>query len=199
MNKLSTSQQGLPRIDPRSEWLLDVRRVESPNCDARPPGEEISLLVIHGISLPPGKFGGGYIDQLFSNTLNPAAHPYFASIAGNRVSAHVLIDRHGEITQYVSFRDRAWHAGVSEFCGRPKCNDYSIGIELEGCDEQPYTDAQYEQLADLTLTLMAAIPVITMDRIAGHSEISPGRKTDPGPLFDWPRYRQRLTNRNTTA
>ncbi len=186
------------KVNHNTGWLQEVERIGSPNHDERPPGTEISLLVIHGISLPPGKFGGPYITQLFTNRLDPAAHPYFAGIAGNPVSAHVVIDRAGKITQYVSFLQRAWHAGASEFMGRPKCNDYSIGVELEGCDEQPYTDIQYEQLAALTLSLMQAWPAITRERLVGHCHIAPGRKTDPGPLFDWPRYYHRIEVRLDT-
>lgn len=160
----------------------------SPNCDAR-PNNEINLLVIHGISLPPGEFGGSDIDALFLNRLNPAAHPYFQKIAELRVSSHVLLRRDGGLIQYVPFVKRAWHAGKSVFLDRENCNDFSIGIELEGADEIPYTSAQYQRLALLTRALMAHYPAITLDRIAGHSDIAPGRKTDPGPAFDWDYYR----------
>jgi len=175
-------------LDRNADWLLGIRRVISPNRDQRPVNTEIDLLVIHAISLPPGEFGGGYIDLLFTNSLPADAHPYFSGIAGSRVSAHVLIDRAGNLTQYVPFSDRAWHAGASEFRGRNHCNDFSIGIELEGCDDQPYTGAQYLMLARLTKTLQARWPAITRTRIVGHCDIAPGRKTDPGPKFDWARY-----------
>jgi len=176
------------QIDPRAEWLVDISRVESPNRDERPDNTEIALLVIHGISLPPGEFGGGYIDQLFMNNLDTRDHPYFAEIADTRVSAHILIDRAGMITQYVPFNKRAWHTGVSEFGGRQRCNDFSIGVELEGCDDQPYTDEQYTQLAALTAVLMKQWPAITRDNIVGHCHIAPDRKTDPGPKFEWKHY-----------
>lgn len=173
-------------------WLGGaLRRCPSPNHDPRPHGE-VSLLVIHGISLPPGRFGGPWIDQLFCNTLDPAADPYFAVIAGLRVSAHVLIRRSGELVQYVSFAARAWHAGVSSFEGRDACNDYSVGVELEGEDTRPYLPGQYQRLADLTRVLQQAYPAITGRRIVGHSDIAPGRKTDPGPAFDWAGFRTLL-------
>ena len=170
------------------DWLVDVRQVESPNQDERPQAGDISLLVIHGISLPPGEFGGGYIDKLFTNTLDPSGHPYFADIVHNRVSAHILINREGGVTQFVPFGRRAWHAGISAFRDRPKCNDYSIGIELEGCDNQPYTDHQYRTLAGVTKVITGRWPAITRDSIVGHCDISPGRKTDPGQSFDWGYY-----------
>lgn len=176
------------RLDSHAEWLEGVRKSESPNHDDRPENTEITLLVIHGISLPPGEFGGGYIDQLFMNHLDPGKHPYFAEIAGNRVSAHLLIDRKGNITQYVPFHKRAWHAGPSVYKGRQRCNDFSIGVELEGCDDQPYTDNQYTQLAALTKVLMQQWPAINTENIVGHCHIAPDRKTDPGPKFDWQRY-----------
>lgn len=173
------------RIDLATGWLEPVRRVASPNYDERPAGVAVDLLVVHGISLPPQDFGGGWIDALFTNTLDAQAHPYFAEICHRRVSSHVLIDRDGEITQYVPFHLRAWHAGESRFGDRPQCNDFSIGIELEGCDTMPYEKVQYETLADLVQLLMSTYPAITPQRIAGHCDIAPGRKTDPGPLFDW--------------
>ncbi|MES0872913.1 1,6-anhydro-N-acetylmuramyl-L-alanine amidase AmpD [Sinimarinibacterium thermocellulolyticum] len=168
-------------------WLAGARRLPSPNCDARPPRERISLLVIHGISLPPGVFGGPWIDALFRNRLDASAHPYFAEIASLRVSAHLLIRRDGRLTQYVPFSRRAWHAGVSRFGGRERCNDFSIGIELEGTDTQPYTTRQYRRLARVIAQIRARYPAITPSRIVGHSDIAPGRKTDPGPSFDWQR------------
>lgn len=170
-------------------WLTGVRRVPSPHYDDRPTGEAPSLLVVHNISLPPGEFGGPYIDQLFTGTLNADEHPYFATIRQLRVSAHCLIRRDGEIVQYVPFDKRAWHAGVSRFEGRERCNDFSIGIELEGADTLPFTAAQYDQLSAVTRLLARRYP-ITPERITGHSDIAPGRKTDPGPAFDWTRYQR---------
>lgn len=177
-----------------------VRRQDSPNCDARPfsrvdmavadTDADVSLLVIHNISLPPGQFGGCYVDQLFTNCLNPADHEFFASIFNVRVSAHLFIDRQGQVTQYVSLQDRAWHAGKSIFRGRESCNDFSIGIELEGTDEQPYDDIQYQRLAELTRQIMQAYPQINAEHIVGHCDIAPDRKTDPGASFDWQRYRR---------
>ncbi|WP_075182196.1 1,6-anhydro-N-acetylmuramyl-L-alanine amidase AmpD [Pantoea sp. 1.19] len=173
-------------------WISGVRRVPSPHVNARPSGEVPALLVIHNISLPPGEFGGPWIDRLFSGTLDHDAHPFFAGIRHLRVSAHCLIRRDGEIVQYVPFHLRAWHAGVSQWQGREACNDFSIGIELEGTDTLPYTDAQYQALQAVTMLLMAHYP-ITPDTLTGHSDIAPQRKTDPGPAFDWARYRQALT------
>jgi AmpD protein len=166
-------------------WLQTARQVISPNCNERPAGIEIDLIVIHGISLPPCQFGGAFIDALFTNSLDPAAHPYFAGIAGLRVSAHVLIRRDGECLQYVPFHRRAWHAGRSSFQGRDECNDFSIGIELEGCDTIPYAALQYRRLAQVIAALRVEYPAITPQRITGHSDIAPGRKTDPGAVFDW--------------
>ena len=185
-SRVTTVQQ--IELDQNAEWLRNVRKVPSPNQDERPERTAIDMLVVHGISLPPGQFGGNYIDALFTNRLDPELHPYFRDIAGRKVSAHVLINRAGEITQYVPFNRRAWHAGVSTFHGRTCCNDYSIGIELEGCDDQPYTDNQYISLAGLTRLLRGKWTAITRDRIVGHCHISPVRKTDPGPSFDWPYY-----------
>jgi len=173
------------KLDPTGTRLLEARQVESPNFDARPPGTTVELIVIHGISLPPGRYGGPEIDHLFTNTLDPAAHPYFAGIAHLRVSSHLLIRRDGELVQYVPFDRRAWHAGQSCFCGREACNDYSIGIELEGQDEEPYTPQQYRQLAAVVQALRTRWPDLAPDAIVGHCDISPGRKTDPGPAFDW--------------
>jgi AmpD protein len=168
---------------------LGVRQVLSPHFDARPAGTVAELIVVHGISLPPGDFGGPWIDRLFTGHLPPDAHAYFREIAGARVSAHALIRRDGEIVQYVPFGERAWHAGKSEYRGRAACNDFSVGIELEGTDEIPYEDAQYEQLAALIAALLAAYPSLSRERVVAHSDIAPGRKTDPGPTFDWPRLR----------
>jgi AmpD protein len=180
------------RIDPETGLLEGARHVPSPNQDARPDGAEAELVVVHGISLPPGELGGPWIDHLFANRLDPEAHPYFREIADLRVAAHVLIRRNGELVQYVPFHRRAWHAGVSRWRGREAVNDFSVGIELEGTDELPYEEAQYQRLAELVRALAAAYPGITPDRLAGHSEIAPDRKTDPGPAFDWGRLRELL-------
>lgn len=173
------------------EWLTDACRVISPNMNDRPECVEVSLLVIHNISLPPGEFGGGYIEDFFCNRL-AGTHPYFETIGTLQVSAHVLIERDGKIVQFVPFSKRAWHAGASIFEGHENCNDYSIGIELEGTDDAPYEAAQYAQLVNVTKLLMSAFPAITVERIVGHSDIAPKRKTDPGPSFDWGYYRQQL-------
>lgn len=169
-------------------WLDAARRVPSPNHNERPQGSSVELLVIHAISLPPGQFGGPWIDDLFLNRLDPQAHPYFREIAELQVSAHLLIRRDGELVQYVPFDRRAWHAGASNYCGREGCNDFSIGIELEGSDEQPFEVRQYARLADVTRLLRVAYPAIGAEQIRGHNEIAPGRKTDPGPHFDWDHY-----------
>jgi AmpD protein len=175
-------------------WLRDAIACPSPNFNQRPVGAEISLLVIHTISLPPGEFGGGYVPLFFRNQLDVNAHPYFASIANLRVSAHLFIARDGQVTQFVSFENRAWHAGVSSFEGVSNCNDFSIGIELEGTDDILYTDSQYQSLQKVTRQLLVTYPTLTPARITGHEQIAPGRKTDPGPAFDWPRYLQSLVN-----
>jgi N-acetyl-anhydromuramoyl-L-alanine amidase len=180
------------RIDAATGLLIGVRQVLSPHQDARPAAVAADLIVIHGISLPPGEFGGPWIDRLFTGCLPADAHPYFRDLAGRRVSAHVVIRRTGQIVQYVPFMRRAWHAGVSEYRGRASCNDFSVGIELEGTDDLIYTDAQYERLAALIESLLASYPALSRDRIAGHSEIAPGRKSDPGPAFDWARLRARI-------
>jgi AmpD protein len=179
-------------VDPATGLLDAARQVPSPNCDERPAGTTVDLLVVHGISLPPQRFGGPYIDALFSNTLDPAADPYFAAIAHLRVSAHLLIRRDGELVQYVPFHRRAWHAGNSCHDGRERCNDFSIGIELEGADDVAYEPVQYERLAAVAAALMDAYPGLRPARIAGHCDIAPGRKTDPGPAFDWARLRRAL-------
>lgn len=157
----------------------------SPNFDKRPQGCDVELVVVHNISLPPGEFGGPYIDALFTNTLDPRAHSYFADIADLRVSAHLLIERDGRVTQYVPFSRRAWHAGESCFQDRTRCNDFSVGIELEGADDVPFEEMQYQRLAEVIRVLRAEWPGITWERIVGHSDIAPQRKTDPGPAFDW--------------
>jgi AmpD protein len=170
-------------------WLSTATALASPNADPRPDKSDISLLVIHSISLPPGQFGGGHVAELFTNTLDPNTHPYFAEIANFKVSAHLLIDREGVVIQFVPFDQRAWHAGVSAFAGRPACNDFSIGIELEGTDTDPYTHLQYECLVKITQCLIAEYPALSSERVAGHSDIAPNRKTDPGPAFDWARFK----------
>ncbi len=179
-------------IDRHSGLLAEARHLPSPNQDERPEGGPIDLLVIHGISLPPGEFGGPWIDRLFTNQLDPDAHPYFTGIHQLRVSSHLLIRRDGEIVQYVPFQKRAWHAGLSCFGDRERCNDFSIGIELEGTDDQAYEDIQYRQLIQVTQALMRTYPLIKVNHIVGHNDIAPGRKTDPGPHFDWQRLRQAL-------
>lgn len=170
-----------------------MSRCESPNFNDRPASTEISLLVIHNISLPPGEFDTGCVQKFFCNQLDISEHDYFQSIAGLEVSSHCFIQRDGSITQFVSFSDRAWHAGVSEFEGRANCNDYSIGIEMEGTDLLPYTQPQYDSLITLSRVLMQAFPLVSVDRIVGHADIAPGRKTDPGPAFDWAKYKQGLS------
>ncbi|WP_223161997.1 1,6-anhydro-N-acetylmuramyl-L-alanine amidase AmpD [Salinicola endophyticus] len=181
-------------------WLTQARRVPSPNANARPAGE-VSAVVVHGISLPPGEFGGPAIEQLFTNTLPPTAHPYFATIAALRVSAHLLIRRDGELVQFVPFDARAWHAGRSRWrddSGRLRegLNDFAIGIELEGTDERPYRAAQYHALVAVLATLMQHYPAITPTRLVGHAHIAPLRKSDPGPAFDWA-YLRRCLGRAT--
>ncbi|MGM0564550.1 MAG: 1,6-anhydro-N-acetylmuramyl-L-alanine amidase AmpD [Pseudomonadota bacterium] len=165
-----------------------VRFVASPNRDER-EGGDIDLLVVHNISLPPGQYGGPGIEQLFTNSLDPAEHPYYREIHEFRVSAHALIRRDGEIVQFVPFDQRAWHAGQSSYCGRERCNDFSIGIELEGCDDEPFEPIQYRRLAALASALFEAYPKMGPERITGHSDIAPGRKTDPGPHFEWAHFR----------
>ena len=179
------------QLDSETGWCQGVTRCPSANCNARPLGE-ISLPVIHNISLPPGQFGTGKVQEFFSNRLNSDEHPYFASIAALQVSAHFLIERDGHVTQFVSCLERAWHAGVSCFDGREGCNDFSLGIELEGTDELPYTEAQYEALTQLIKVLQVSYPQLSKERICGHSDIAPGRKTDPGAAFDWRRLRLAL-------
>ena len=178
-------------------WVPAARRIVSPNYDARPENESVSLLVVHAISLPPGRFGGDGVERLFTNTLDPAAHPFYAGIFEMKVSAHFFIRRDGELIQFVSCAQRAWHAGVSNWQGRPRCNDYSIGVELEGCDEACFEDAQYECLNRLAAVLCRTYPLLA---VAGHADIAPGRKTDPGPFFEWQRLSGALaTNCNSMA
>lgn len=183
------------RIDAQTGRLRGtsaLRHVDSPNQDERPAGAAPTLIVVHGITLPPGEHGGPWIDHLFTNTLDPDEHPFFAEIAHLTVSAHALIRRDGEIVQYVPFHRRAWHAGVSTWQGREKVNDFSIGIELEGTDTTPYEPVQYERLAALIRTLCRTYPTLSPDRITGHADVAPGRKTDPGESFDWEELRRLL-------
>ena len=189
----ASSGPTLLRIEPATGLLAGVRQVLSPHFDRRPRDIAPELIVVHGISLPAGEFGGPWIDHLFAGDLPPNAHPSFRDTATLRVSAHALIRRDGSVIQYVPFGMRAWHAGQSQYQGRSGCNDFSIGIELEGTDVIPYTDAQYQSLAALVRALLTAYPTLSADRITGHSDIAPGRKTDPGPSFDWQRWRKVLT------
>ncbi len=189
----------LPRIqiDSATGLLIGVRQVLSAHFDERPAGQAAELVVIHGISLPPGQFGGPWIDQLFTGNLTREPESPFGDLAGLRVSAHALIRRDGTLTQYVPFGKRAWHAGRSQYRGRSACNDFSIGIELEGADTTPYTDAQYQSLAGLVAALIATYPSLSAEHIAGHSEVAPGRKTDPGPAFEWARWRRMLRDQRS--
>lgn len=174
--------------------IVDAARFEcSPNCDLRPGGAVVDTLVIHSISLPPGQYEGCFVEDFFCNRLDPAGHDYFAAIQGLEVSAHFFIRRDGELLQFVPTHQRAWHAGRSNLYGRERVNDFSLGIELEGSDDQPFADVQYEVLAELTRCLMRAYPQINAKHIVGHEHIAPGRKTDPGPAFDWARYRSAIT------
>jgi AmpD protein len=170
-----------------NHWLTQANKIASPNFDERPGEEDISVIVIHCISLPPEQFGNTYIDQLFCNQLNPDDHPYFKTIYQLKVSSHVLIKRSGMINQYVAFNKRAWHAGASEYNGEQGCNDFSIGIELEGSETKEYTDEQYKQLSLLCKALIKFYPTLSKQHIVGHSDIAPGRKTDPGDSFNWGR------------
>jgi len=179
-------------IDSGTGLLSGARQVLSPHFDGRPAGSVPELLVVHGISLPPGEFGGPWIDRMFTGTLPAAAHPFFRELASARLSAHALIRRDGLIVQYVPFGERAWHAGVSQYRGRLQCNDFSIGIELEGTEDTPYTDAQYTQLAALAAALLGAYESLSQEHIVGHADVAPGRKSDPWPTFDWPRFRALL-------
>jgi len=175
-----------------SGWLRGCRHVACANHDERPPGAAPTLLVVHSISLPPGEYGGDAIERLFTNRLDPGAHPYFREIAALRVSAHFLVRRDSELVQFVSVARRAWHAGVSRWRGRSRCNDFSLGVELEGSDRGPFTPGQYRRLAALIVQLRRALP---LRHLAAHSDIAPGRKTDPGPGFDWPRLLAALSAR----
>ena len=177
-------------------WLSAARQVWSPNHGVRPPDAVVSLVVLHNISLPPGEFAGDAVERFFLNNLDPQAHPYFQEIAGLQVSAHFFIRRHGKLIQFVACDDRAWHAGASAWQGRENCNDFSVGIELEGADDVPYTEAQYETLFELIDALRARYPI---DAIAGHCHVAPGRKTDPGPAFDWVTLARRFPGLNLPA
>lgn len=181
-------------ISPGSGLIRPARQCPSSNQDDRPEGAEPELVVLHGISLPPGEFGGPHIEHFFTNCLDRALHPYFDEICGMHVSSHLLIRRDGDILQFVPFSRRAWHAGPSSFRGRARCNDYSIGIELEGTDTTPYADAQYEVLGGVLRALFAAHPRLHARAIAAHSDVAPGRKSDPGPAFDWLRLYDSLTD-----
>jgi AmpD protein len=178
------------QVDLKSGLMRGARQIASPNRDLRPAGVEADLIVVHGISLPPGEFGGPWIDHLFTNSLPAEAHPHFAEVNSLRVSSHLVIMRDGAVTQYVKFTERAWHAGKSVYRGREACNDFSVGVELEGTDTLPYEAAQYRALAEVVAALCAAYPRLSADRLTGHSDIAPGRKTDPGPAFDWPLARR---------
>lgn len=178
----------------RHGWLDVARRIDSPNCDERPAGTCVELLVLHNISLPPGVFGGDEIERFFTNTLDHDAHPFFVALRDVRVSTHFLIRRQGEILQFVPTGKRAWHAGVSCWRGRERCNDFSIGIELEGADKTPYEAPQYEALVALARTINR---LYRLAEVVGHSDIAPGRKTDPGGAFDWPRFRSALVRRRS--
>ncbi len=177
--------------------LIGARQIPSPNFNQRPAQTEIQLIVVHNISLPPSQFGGGYIEQFFQNQLDWSVHPYFQTIQGMQVSAHLLILRTGEVLQFVNLNDRAWHAGRSSYLGKKECNDYSIGIELEGSDDQAFEAAQYTALVQVTACLQAHYPN-TAQHLAGHSDIAPGRKTDPGPYFDWAAFRAQLHDYKNT-
>lgn len=176
------------RVDVGTGLLSGITAVPSPNQDVRPPGATLDLIVVHGISLPPGEFGADWVEALFTNRLPPERHPFFKSIEGLRVSAHLYVRRDGRIVQFVPFHARAWHAGASSWGYRPACNDYSVGIELEGCDEKPYESIQYDVLAAAVGALGTAYGSLRSAPVVGHSDIAPGRKTDPGPQFDWPRF-----------
>lgn len=178
-------------VDQTTGLLGQARQVVSPNCDDRPPHTDIELVVIHGISLPPGEFGGPWINALFTNTLDTQAHEFFYQLVGLRVSTHLLIQRDGALIQYVPFHRRAWHAGQSVYLGRSRCNDFSIGIELEGTDTIPYTDSQYHQLASVLRGLRQVYP--KAKDVVGHADVAPGRKTDPGPAFDWQKLQKLLS------
>jgi AmpD protein len=180
------------RVNQESGLVDGARQVSSPNCDERPIACAPELIIIHGISLPPGEFGGPWVDRFFTNQLDATEHPYFEEIAELQVSSHLLIRRNGELVQYVPLHRRAWHAGESCYAERERCNDFSIGIELEGTDTLAYTDRQYTALCETICALRTAFDSLASAPIVGHSDVSPGRKTDPGPAFDWRRFREQL-------
>jgi AmpD protein len=180
------------RVDTATGLLSAARQVPSPNCDDRPPGVTPDLIVVHGISMPPGEYGGPWIDRLFTNSLPPQQHPFFAEVAHLVVSSHLLVRRDGAVVQYVPLHRRAWHAGVSSYRGRDRCNDFSIGIELEGTDDGAYEPAQYRASSEIVTALCHAYPTLSREHVAGHSDVAPGRKTDPGIGFDWPRFKALL-------
>ena len=182
-------------VDPHTGLMQPARQVVSPNRDERPGGLLPELILVHGISLPPDEYGGPWIDRLFTNTLPadaPQVHPFFSTVLSLVVSSHLLIRRDGEYVQYVPFQLRAWHAGASNYCGRERCNDFSIGIEMEGSDELPYEPVQSRALSHAIHALCRAYPSLSTEHVAGHSDVAPGRKTDPGPAFDWQRLRALL-------
>jgi AmpD protein len=180
------------RVDVATGLLLGARQVLTDHFDERPTGAGLELILIHNISLPPGEFGGPWIDRLFTGTLPRETHPFFATIPPGRVSTHLLLRRDGKFVQYVPFSNRAWHAGRSSYRGREECNDYSVGIELEGTDDLPFEEIQYVRLTEVVRALLAAYPSLSREHIAGHSDVAQGRKTDPGAAFDWPRFRASL-------
>lgn len=180
------------RLNSESGLIKDTKFIASPNCDERPANTEINLIAIHGISLPPGKYGGPWVIDLFTNSLDEDVHPYFQEIKVLKVSCHLLIRRDGSLLQFVPLQMRAWHAGESCYQGKEKCNDFSIGIELEGDDDIPYENIQYKVLSEVASLLIKYYPAITSERIVGHCDIAPGRKTDPGPTFDWVYFRSLL-------
>jgi AmpD protein len=186
--------QGIPAlsVDRGTGLALGARQCDSPNRDARPPGATVDLIVVHGISLPPGRYDGDEVEAFFGNRLDAGRHPFYATIEGLRVSAHFYVRRDGRLVQFVPVHERAWHAGLSRYGGRDACNDFSVGIELEGCDDEPYDDRQYPVLAGLIQALRRAYPTLGSTPPVGHSDIAPGRKTDPGPHFDWPRLNAAL-------
>lgn len=175
------------------EWLDDVKRITSPNYDDRPEGVGVDMIVIHNISLPPKRYDNDYVEQFFQNKLKASEHPYFKEIAEMQVSAHLYIKRDGSIIQFVPLDKRAWHAGKSSWQEREACNDFSIGIELQGCDEEPFSEEQYQTLARLTVKIKGLFPKISRENTVGHSDIAPGRKTDPGPFFEWEKYFSELS------
>jgi len=190
--------QQAPAFHVKDGQLIGARQIPSPNFNQRPENTEIQLIVVHNISLPPSQFGGGYIEQFFQNQLDWSVHPYFQTIQGMQVSTHLLILRSGEVLQFVNFNERAWHAGRSTYLAKKECNDYSIGIELEGSDDLPFEQAQYDALVQVTACLQAHYPKI-QQHIAGHSDIAPGRKTDPGLHFNWVAFRKQLHHYKNTS